>query len=137
MAITGHPSPGAEHRYQIYVLDERLSMLDLYIAGATLARGYLHDPARTAAQFLPDPVERRQKMTLSEAPESIYQVVMNHEEQYSIWPAHRALPAGWQAAGPAAAKQECLDYIAEVWTDMRPLSLRRQLADAGAADLPE
>lgn len=76
-------------------------------------------------------------MTQSEAPEPTYQVVMNHEEQYSIWPAHRTLPAGWQAAGPAAAKQECLDYIAEVWTDMRPLSLRRQLAEASAGDRSE
>ena len=57
-----------------------------------------------------------------------YTVVMNHEEQYSIWPADRALPAGWQAAGPTASKAECLAYIKTVWTDMRPLSLRRQMA---------
>jgi MbtH protein len=69
-------------------------------------------------------------MTEDDTSSEIYQVVRNHEEQYSIWPAARDLPEGWTAAGPAAPKQDCLDYIAEVWTDMRPLSLRRQLAAA-------
>jgi MbtH protein len=55
----------------------------------------------------------------------IYQVVINHEEQYSIWFADRELPAGWGATGPRGRKSECLAYIAEVWTDMRPLSVRR------------
>jgi MbtH protein len=54
-----------------------------------------------------------------------WQVVVNHEEQYSIWPADRDLPLGWRAAGKSGPKSECLDYIKEVWTDMRPLSLRR------------
>ncbi len=53
-----------------------------------------------------------------------YQVVINDEEQYSIWPADRALPAGWYEAGKSGSKQECLDHIDEVWTDMRPRSLR-------------
>lgn len=57
-------------------------------------------------------------------------VVMNHEEQYSIWPAERPLPLGWNEAGKAAGKAECLEYIKEVWTDMRPLSLRKQMAEA-------
>jgi len=57
-----------------------------------------------------------------------YVVVSNHEEQYSIWPAARELPAGWKTAGPVGSKDECLDYIEEVWTDMRPLSLRQALA---------
>lgn len=57
----------------------------------------------------------------------IYRAVVNHEEQYSIWPADRDLPLGWRDAGKTGAKRECLDYIAEVWTDMRPLSLRKQM----------
>jgi MbtH protein len=59
---------------------------------------------------------------------TIYQVVVNHEEQYSIWPEYKAMPHGWTAAGKAGSKQECLDYIKEVWTDMRPLSLRQSMA---------
>ena len=58
---------------------------------------------------------------------TVYSVVVNHEEQYSIWPADREYPAGWTAVGKRGSKQECLDYIAEVWTDMRPLSLRQQV----------
>lgn len=60
-----------------------------------------------------------------------YLAVMNHEEQYSIWLADRDLPAGWREAGKKGTKQECLDYIAEVWTDMRPLSLRKHMEAAG------
>ena len=55
---------------------------------------------------------------------TIYRAVVNHEEQYSIWPAHKQNPAGWRDAGKTGLKQECLDFIKEVWTDMRPLSLR-------------
>jgi MbtH protein len=62
---------------------------------------------------------------------TIYQVVMNDEEQYSIWPADRELPLGWRAAGKQGLKPECLAYIEEVWTDMRPLSLRKQMQDQG------
>ena len=62
---------------------------------------------------------------------TIYMVVMNHEEQYSIWPEWRALPAGWQAAGKSGSKEECLAHIKEVWTDMRPLSLRRHIDGQG------
>lgn len=57
----------------------------------------------------------------------LYKVVMNHEEQYSIWPADKANAPGWQDAGKSGTKQECLDYIREVWTDMRPLSLRQKM----------
>ena len=61
----------------------------------------------------------------------IFQVVINDEEQYSIWPAGHDIPAGWRAVGPTGPKAECLAYIDEVWTDMRPASLRRQMeADA-------
>ena len=58
---------------------------------------------------------------------SEYEVVMNHEEQYSIWPVGRELPLGWEKTGKSSRKQECLDHIATVWTDMRPLSLRKQM----------
>lgn len=53
-----------------------------------------------------------------------YTVVINHEEQYSIWPVSKVVPAGWRAIGKTGTKPECLSYIDEVWTDMRPLSLR-------------
>jgi MbtH protein len=65
---------------------------------------------------------------------TVYKVVVNHEEQYSIWPAERENPAGWRDAGKSGPKQECLAYINGVWTDMRPLSLRRQMeGDASPA----
>jgi MbtH protein len=54
-------------------------------------------------------------------------VVVNHEEQYSIWPADRALPAGWASVGVQGPKEDCLAHIEQVWTDMRPASLRRQM----------
>lgn len=57
---------------------------------------------------------------------TIYKVVVNHEEQYSIWPASRDLPPGWKDAGKQGTRAEALAYIEEVWTDMRPLSLRRK-----------
>ena len=62
------------------------------------------------------------------ADERIYEVVLNHEEQYSIWPAGEAVPAGWSAAGVSGPKEDCLDHIAEVWTDLRPLSLRKHMS---------
>jgi len=58
-----------------------------------------------------------------------YNVVVNHEEQYSIWPAHRENPLGWQTVGKTGPKPECLAYIKEVWTDMRPLSLRKKMEE--------
>ena len=56
----------------------------------------------------------------------VYTVVINEEEQYSIWPSHKALPGGWRAVGKQGSKADCLKYIDEVWTDMRPASLRRR-----------
>jgi MbtH protein len=56
-----------------------------------------------------------------------YRVVVNHEEQYSIWPEYRDIPPGWRDAGKVGTKAECLAYINEVWTDMRPLSLRQKM----------
>ena len=56
-----------------------------------------------------------------------YRVVVNHEEQYSLWPADREAPAGWRDAGKRGTHAECLAHIKEVWTDMRPLSVRESL----------
>ena len=56
-----------------------------------------------------------------------YTVVVNHEEQYSIWPSWKQIPAGWSEVGVQGEKQACLDYIKQVWTDMRPLSVRRAM----------
>lgn len=61
-----------------------------------------------------------------------YTVVINHEEQYSIWPEDREIPLGWKSVGKSGTKQECLDHIEEVWTDMRPLSLRKKMEEAAA-----
>lgn len=60
---------------------------------------------------------------------TVYKVVVNHEEQYSIWPADRGNALGWRDAGKTGTKDACLDYIKEVWTDMRPLSLRKAMAE--------
>jgi MbtH protein len=57
-------------------------------------------------------------------PETTYKVVLNHEEQYSIWASDQPVPAGWRDEGYAGSKDECLAHIERVWTDMRPLSLR-------------
>ena len=58
-----------------------------------------------------------------------YKVVLNHEKQYSIWPADRENALGWRDAGKSGTKAECLAYIKDVWTDMRPLSLQRKMAN--------
>jgi MbtH protein len=60
---------------------------------------------------------------------TIYKAVVNHEEQYSIWPADRDNPLGWTDTGKTGPKAECLEYIKEVWTDMRPLSLRKRMEE--------
>ncbi|GGL99414.1 MULTISPECIES: MbtH family protein [Micromonospora] len=63
--------------------------------------------------------------------DTVYTVVRNDEEQYSIWPAARELPAGWAEVGTTGSRQECLDHIDTVWVDMRPLSVRRDTAQPG------
>jgi len=60
----------------------------------------------------------------------LYKVVLNHEEQYSLWPAHRENPAGWRDAGMQGTRAACLAHVDAVWTDMRPLSLRQAMAGA-------
>lgn len=69
-------------------------------------------------------------MSIFDSDEAAFHVVMNHEEQYSIWPADRELPAGWRLAGKTGIKRECLEYIDRMWTDMRPLSLRKRMDEA-------
>lgn len=71
-----------------------------------------------------------------EVDNTVYKVVVNHEEQYSIWPAHRRIPLGWQDVGVEGGKDVCLEHIEKVWTDLRPLSLRK-LMESGGANPPE
>ena len=60
----------------------------------------------------------------------MYNVVLNrHEETYAIWPVDYELPNGWETIGFSGTKQECLDHIAILWTDMRPLSLRKRMEE--------
>lgn len=67
---------------------------------------------------------------MTQSQEPIYRVVISDEERYSIWPEYKEIPWGWRADEKSGTKQECLDYIKEVWTDMRPLSLRQKMAAA-------
>lgn len=62
--------------------------------------------------------------------QTMFDVLINEEAQYSIWPAGRALPLGWNIVGAADSKEACLARIEQLWTDMRPLSLRKQMAEA-------
>ena len=71
-------------------------------------------------------------MSIFDDEAATFEVVVNHEEQYSIWPTGRDIPAGWRAAGKTGTKKECLAHIEETWTDMRPLSLRKKMEEAGA-----
>lgn len=68
----------------------------------------------------PDEIEELEARTL-------YKAVVNHEGQYSIWPADSANPPGWSDAGKSGTKAECLQFIEETWTDMRPLSLQKRM----------
>jgi MbtH protein len=72
-------------------------------------------------------------MTAEKTDENIYSVVLNDEEQYSIWWADRDLPAGWRVEGTQGTRDECLARIGEMWTDMRPLSLRKRMAESTQA----
>ena len=65
-----------------------------------------------------------------------YKVVVNHEEQYSIWPDYKEIPLGWKDVGAVGPKAECLAFIGEVWTDMRPLSLRKKMEEMARNPLP-
>ncbi|WP_159731837.1 MbtH family NRPS accessory protein [Methylosinus sp. Ce-a6] len=69
-------------------------------------------------------------MAWDEEDNTVYAVVVNEEEQYSIWPEHKQIPGGWRSVGRAGSKADCLDFIRQVWIDMRPLSLRRRMQEA-------
>ncbi|MFI0817469.1 MbtH family protein [Streptomyces sp. NPDC021098] len=62
-----------------------------------------------------------------------YQVLRNDEDQYSLWPADLDVPDGWQTVGKEGTKEECSAYVDEVWTDMRPRSLRERMAADSAS----
>lgn len=66
-----------------------------------------------------------------------YRVVVNHEEQYSIWPVGRENAPGWRDAGVEGDKAACLEYIKTVWTDMRPLSLRKRMEELAKNPPPD
>src|SRR3954464_2324131 len=68
---------------------------------------------------------------------TLYNVVVNHEEQHSIWPTHKETPAGWRNAGKSGNKAECLAYVKEVWTDLRPLSVRQKMDEFARNPAPE
>ena len=68
-----------------------------------------------------------------DAEDTVFRVVMNHEEQYSIWPDYLDLPKGWVEVGTRGKRAECLEYINQHWTDMRPLSLRRHMDEPETA----
>lgn len=69
-------------------------------------------------------------MNINQDDEVLYSVVMNSEEQYSIWPVFKTVPQGWDTVGVSGSKDICLSHIKEVWTDMRPLSLRKKIKEA-------
>ncbi|MEN1835431.1 MbtH family NRPS accessory protein [Pseudomonas lijiangensis] len=66
-----------------------------------------------------------------DSPDTRFLVVVNDEEQYSIWPDYRSVPQGWRTLDVRGSKEECLSYIEKVWTDMRPLSLRQAMQVQG------
>jgi len=88
------------------------------------------DPLNSRHNFL---TKETQSMSDDREDTTIYKVVVNHEEQYSIWPADRENALGWTDAGKSGTKEECLAYIKEVWTDMRPLSLRKKMEEQARA----
>jgi MbtH protein len=69
-------------------------------------------------------------MDRDEEDKTIYKVVVNHKQEYSIWPADRENALGWSDAGKTGTKQECLNYVKEIWTDSKPLSLRKKMEEA-------
>lgn len=68
-------------------------------------------------------------MSTTSEDDVIYTVVTNAQDQYSIWPVDRVMPFGWKAAGKTGIRSECLDFIADFWVDMRPLSLQKEMND--------
>lgn len=66
--------------------------------------------------------------------DTIFRVLVNHEEQYSLWPEWKAIPAGWRDTGVQGEKATCVAHVDQVWTDMRPLSLRRFMDEQAAVE---
>ncbi|SEN52167.1 MbtH protein [Nitrosospira multiformis] len=66
--------------------------------------------------------------------DGIFRVLVNDEEQYSIWPEWKAIPGGWRDTGVLGDKKTCLEHVEKVWTDMRPLSLRRFMDEQRPAE---
>nr|WP_163500598.1 MbtH family NRPS accessory protein [Halomonas socia] len=66
--------------------------------------------------------------------DGVFRVLVNHEEQYSLWPEWKVIPPGWTDTGVLGDKQTCLDYVEKTWTDMRPLSLRKWMDEQQAAE---
>ena len=77
---------------------------------------------------MPNELEITPKTLQNETPQQLHYALVNQEEQYSLWPAFKAIPEGWKAKCGPASKDECLAYVESAWTDMRPLSLRKQMA---------
>jgi MbtH protein len=81
--------------------------------------------ARSLKKFKnPKEAYLRKRYLWNRQPFKEYRVVINIEEQYSVWPTCKEIPSGWSEVGKIGTKQECLDYIKEVWVDMRPKSLK-------------
>jgi MbtH protein len=97
-------------------------------AKRSMSRSLVPEVVSSNKPRIPDSQERR--MAGDDEDVTVYNVVTNHEEQYSIWPSDREIPRGWSAVGISGNKVACLAHIKEVWVDMRPLSLRRQMDDA-------
>jgi len=60
----------------------------------------------------------------------LYIVLINEEEQYSLWPSHKHIPAGWKSVGVSGSSAECMSYVDRVWTDITPLTVRKRLVEA-------
>ena len=102
------------------------------ITGTLVCCGITNTVAEMRVAYTPDlsflqPVRLTGDTMSDEDDTTVHEVVINHEEQYSIWPQGREIPPGWNAVGKSGLKPECLEHISEVWTDMRPLSLRNEI----------
>lgn len=103
---------------------------------ATVSETPPSDPRPTAkrptAGLLPVTLLTRESETTDMDENTRYQVLRNDEEQYSLWPVDVEVPAGWQPVGKEGTEAECSAYVDEVWTDMRPRSLRERMENAEA-----
>src|SRR5262249_25892023 len=113
----GIPFAGSTARFEATIIGEKIACNSILPrARRSIANVSWREPEKPMAE---NDIEDRRS----------YRVVVNQEEQYSIWPTDRDIPSGWREVGKAGMKQECLDYIATVWVDMRPLSLRKAMGE--------